>query len=262
MNRRANLWAIAAASLALAGAGVRADTLSPPGWINGSGNPQDNFTVTTATGSGTGAGIELGLRAKYRHNPATITPTGATPTYTVLAGPETNQTSGNNGSSTKTAWNYEYSINLNPDSAGSGYLMQSDIFANLTVTGPNGISSLPIDILHTPYTDDNTGYGITPGGSTAARHSIALGSDWLAQNSENPSFINFPVAGFNQNTTGTYTFKLEVGNVADKNVVLASDTIQVDVVPTPLPSTAFAGLGLLAGAGLLRGRRRQGRLTV
>jgi hypothetical protein len=253
MSRKAPLWAIAAASVvALAGAAAHADSLlSPPGWINGSGNPQDNFTVTTNNG------IELGLRAKYRHNPATITPTGTTPTYTVVAGPETNQTSGNNGTSTRTAWNYEYSINLNPKSEASGYLTLSQIFAKLTVTGPNGIPSLPTDILHIPYTDDNTGYGFASDGITPERHAVAMDSDWLAQNSENPSFGNFPVAGFNPYTTGTYTFTLEVGTTADG--VLATDTIKVDVVPTPLPSTALAGLGLLGGVGVMGGRRRRHR---
>jgi hypothetical protein len=37
---------------------------------------------------------------------------------------------------------------------------------------------------------------------------------------------------------------------------------QVSIASTPLPTSACAGLGLLAGAGLLRGRRRQGRQTA
>jgi hypothetical protein len=258
MSRKAPVWAIAAASVvALAGVGVNADTLSPPHWINGSGNPQDNFTVRTNTSEG----IELGLRAKYRYNPATITPTGTTPTYTVVAGPQTNQTSGGNGTSTRTAWNYEYSINLNPTGETSGFKTLSEIFANLTVTDPNGHSAT-VDVLDASYTTDNTGYGFASDGITPERHTVALDSDWLAQNSENPSFVNFPVASFfNQNTTGTSTFTLEVGNTAN-HVVLATDTIKVDVVPTPLPSTALAGLGLLGGVGVMGGRRRRHRQPV
>jgi len=244
MTRKVSFLAAVAASVVLVGASAQADTLSSPGWINGTGNPQDNFTVTTNNG------IELGLRAKYRHNPATIAPSGTT--YTVVPGLETNETSGGNGTSTRGAWNYEYSINLNPTNQASGYDTLADIFANLTVTDPNGNVSAPIDILNLPYTGDNTGFG--PGG----QHDPALLTDWLAQNSENPSFGNFPFI-YNANTTGLYTFKLDVGLKGGS--VLASDSIQVNVAAAPLPSAAFAGLGLLGGLGVF-GLKRRPRQTV
>jgi len=242
MTRKASLLAAVAASVVLAGVSAQADTLSSPGWINGTGNPQDNFTVTNT------GGIELGLRAKYRHNPVTIAPSGNT--YTVVPGLETNETSGGNGSSTRAAWNHEYSLNVN----GAG-LTLGDIFANLTVTGPGG-GPTTVDILNAPYTTDNTGFG--PGGEHDGPVIFALPTDWLAQNSENPSFANFPIA-YNPNTTGLYTFTLDVG--LKGGATLASDTIQVNVAAAPLPSAAFAGLGLLGGLGAF-GLKRRPRQTV
>ena len=74
-----------------------ANLASPPGWYNGTGNPNGGFTIDNENG------VEVGLRAKLRQNPGVIN--SPSNVYLVPAGPQT-------GSPTHAAWNYEFSINL------------------------------------------------------------------------------------------------------------------------------------------------------
>jgi hypothetical protein len=230
----------AAAALSLSVASVQAADVTP-GWYNGTGNPNGGFTVTTSNG------VELGLRAKYRHNPAVITPTGDT--YTVVAGPETNTTNGGNGTPSGTpraAWNYEFSINV-----GSANLLKN-YTTTLTITDPGGNTTTP-PINPLSYWADDT---------DQAGGSLDTAADYVAQNSENPAFGDFPLAGsYSLWTTGQYTFTLNVFDPSGGSPI-ATDTIHVDVVPVPLPKAAYAGLGLIAGLGVLGGlKRRQRKLA-
>ncbi len=157
--------------------------------------------------------------------------------YDVPAGPQLSSPS-------HAAWNYEFSIHLRP--GGIGTLTLSDIIATLTVTDPNGHTAQVDPLTH--WADDS--------------HYGSLGQDkpadptvWGAQNSENPIFADFPLAAFyNMNTTGNYTFTLDVTDKSSN--LLASDTIVVDVHATPAPATMWGG-GLMMAAmlGLAGGKR-------
>jgi hypothetical protein len=223
------------------------DVTSPPGWFDGTGNPNGGFTVAT-TDDGK---VEVGLRAKYRHNPNVINPSN-TGVYTVVPGPETSTTNGGNGpgAANRAAWNYEFSINTNPGNSANPTYTLSNLAIDFFITDPNGHSTAVNPITYWP---DNSGYG--PSG----RDNPAMGSDWVAQNSENPNFGDFPLAAFyNMNTPGTYTFSMDVYTTA--GVYLLNDTMKVTVVP--LPKAAYAGLGLIAGIGVLGGlKRRQRKLA-
>jgi hypothetical protein len=234
---------IAAGTITVAGAAAQASTVydanvSSPGWINGSGNPNGGFTVVQDNG------IELGLRAKYRQNPNVIH--SLDNNYSVVPGAQTNTTSGGNGAApTRAAWNYEFSINLNPTNATSGYLTLNDITAALTISDTHGHSATVNPLT---YWADNTGFG--PSGKTTP---AVAATDWLAQNSQNPAFGDFPLAAFyNMNAPDTYTFKLDVSG--PRGDVLASDTINVTVVP--VPSAAWGGLAMLGGLGVVTGVKR------
>ncbi len=215
-------------------------------WANGSGNQsaQGGFTI------GTENGIEVGLRAKYRQNPSVIdTPTDL---YVVTSGPETTATSGTGQSApTKAAWNYEFSIDLTPGGVSSG-LTLSSISANSLLT----ITNLTTGHFATynPFSTfpDNTGYGGTglTTDSSHNTHSPVVGTDVVAQNSENAIFGTLP--DYSLSGADLYEIKLDVIN--NDHVTLDSDTIDVQV--TPLPSSATAGLALIAGLGVAAAVKR------
>jgi hypothetical protein len=207
----------------------------------GTGNPNGGFTVDNESG------IELGLRAKYRQNGSVID--SSTNLYNVVSGPETLATSGGVGAApTRAAWNYEFSIDLQPKGVGS--LTLADITANttITVTDLTTSTTLLTGNLFGFFTDSTT-FGAGGATSHNGTTSTAAGatSDWGAQNSESPSFL----PGFNMNAPDLYQVTVNVVNSG--GTTLASDTINVQVAP--LPSAATMGLGMLAllgAAGLIR----------
>lgn len=214
---------ILAAAMALYGTAARADSLANT-FFPGHGDPQNNFTVVNDTTDD----IQLGLSAQQRGS--TAPPVGGL-SNTYFAQP-----------SSSYIWNFDFVIDTNPD--GKGTLSLSDLTANLSVTGPGGLSGSfdPLAVL-----DDNP-----------------IGSTTLAQNSENLKFSSLfepPVGtgspiGFNPDVPGDYTFTLTV-NAAGGGPLLATDTITVDVVP--LPSAAGMGIASLGAVGfglLLRKRFR------
>lgn len=230
--KRGMLMVTAVATMAGGGAtGAQAATaydadLASPGWYDGTGNPNGGFTVTTDNG------IELGLRAKYRHNPAVIH--SSDNNYTVVAGPETLATSGGNVSApNRAAWNYEFSINLGT----SGYTL-SNIIAELTISDLNAGTSITVDPL-THWSDNATSGNVG------------------AQNSQNATFGDFPLNAipgytFDMNAINTYTFTLDVRD--SSRTLLASDTINVNAVP--LPASAWGGMALLGVMGGFAGLKR------
>jgi hypothetical protein len=207
-------------------------------WYNGSGNGdvQGGWTVDTNNG------IELGLRAKDRQSNSVIdTPTDA---YVVQPG---------NQDATHALWNYEFSIDLEPN--GVGTLTLSDIIATLTVTDLNTSATNTVNL--STLAGDDSGFGTTNGTTGADRINespptlAAFAAGWGAQNSENPEFGNWPLGTFNSSLPQTYQFVLTVSNLSD--VVLATDTINVTVAPEP---STFIPLGILAFSLLVWRRRR------
>jgi hypothetical protein len=218
MNRFA---LVAMATVFAAGAGVaQASTVGnvTPGWGNGSGTANGQFTIETDSTTG----IELGLRAKLRQSPDLIAPVGDV--YSVPAGAQI-------GVPNRAAWNYEFSIYI-PATSG---LNLNTIHAELTVTDPNSHSATVNPLTQFP---DYTG---APGLI-------------VAQNSENPSFTGstgFPLdTYYNMDTPGNYIFTLAVygDNAGAKGDLLVSDSMTVAVAP--LPSAAWAGLGLMGAVAL------------
>jgi hypothetical protein len=196
---------------------VRADSLAS-GFVLGTGIPQNIFTVTDANG------LELGLAAHSRA-PSPVAAEGTDNVYYALAGVKSGDA----------LWNFDYSI----DTSEGSTLDLTGLNATLKVSGPITGTLDPIAI-----------NGVLVG-SPAAQSTV------LAQNSENLSFGVFGATGFDPTAVGTYTFTLDVTNKAT-GADLATDVITVNVVnalPTPLPSAAGMGFGMLAlvgSAALLR----------
>ena len=188
--------------------------LVPPGWYNGTGPVNGGFTVDTENG------VELGLRAKERQSATVID--SLTDLYLVQPGAEP-------GVPNRAWWNWDFSLNL--ESSG---LNLADVTLALTVTDLTNPASGNITNLLTFFGDNS------------------LNGTIGAQNSENPIFGSFPLAGsYNEFSPDTYEFDVTLTQNSN-SAVLATDTILVQVAPEP-GSIAFIASGL-AGL-LLLGRR-------
>jgi hypothetical protein len=213
-------------------------------WYDGTGNPQGGWTVDNSNG------IEVGLRAKYRGVNAVIdTPNNV---YEVAGGVQSG--------TSNALWNYEFSIDLQPNGVGSFTIADIANFTTLTVDDlTTGVSHT---ILLSALAGDDSGFGTTNGNTgpdriSEASNPAAFAAGWGAQNSENPAFGNWPLAGlqaFDPNAPDTYLIELKVKTSADR--VLATDSIEV--VVTPEPSAVILLATMVLGAFVLA-RRRQAR---
>ncbi len=210
-------------------------------WYDGNGNPQGGWTVDNSNG------IEVGLRAKYRQNPGVID----TPNDIYVVAP------GLQSGTSDAAWNYEFSIDLRPN--GVGTLTLADI-VNSTLTVTDITTGKTNTILLSALANDDSGFGTTNGTTGPDRISetgnpVAFGAGWGAQNSENATFGNWPLAalqGFNPNAADTYMFQLQVINNA--GLILATNDMEVQV--TPEPSAVILLATMILGAFVLARRRR------
>ncbi|HVX84742.1 MAG TPA: hypothetical protein VH253_07990 [Phycisphaerae bacterium] len=225
------LLTAAVAGMAIGAAGARgADTTVTGGFMPGHGDPQNNFTVATTT-DGT---VELGLSAQQRFTAPFVSDDNAG-TYFAVVG----------GHGIGSLWNFDFSIATTDGTS----LSSKNLTYSIDVTSSNSDFSAEINPLFLP---DNY-----PGGS-AVPGSLGVGQE--VQNSENLNFGDLNLAhtsGLFTSHTGTfdfneaenYTFTLTARDAAHQ--VVATDSITVDVVPTPLPSAAGMGLAVVGGLGVM-----------
>jgi len=244
------------AAIAAAATLANASDMVNPGVIFGSGNANGDFTIAT------GGGIELGLRAKRRYNSAGV-PDGVT-NYDGVDSYTFNPANGNPPAN-RAMWNFEFSINSDvAGTTGSNLAAFTYELAMFTV-GADGTDindALAFDPINTLYADHSIGDNST----TSATDSIAtnatnyadlITNNNVAQNSWNYGFFNGAgsgaLEGINPAAKGTYIVRLTAFDEAGLEII--STDIYVTVVP--LPTAAFAGLGLLGlGAGVRTIRRR------
>jgi hypothetical protein len=206
---------------------------NPPGIYFGTGNANAGFTVDTNNN------VEIGLSAVDRFA-GPITPSGNV--YNIPIGD-----SSHGGS----AWGVTFSINLQ---AGGDALTLGGVDAVLSLTdAATGFSETIPGFL--ALVADNTCYGAS-GVDTACSNT----TDFGAQNSD-PGSVMMALGdtNFSDLAPDTYTVTVSVygcnTNACETNL-LATDSIQMDVVPEPgtmlLLGSALVALGSLRGAGRRR----------
>ena len=221
--------AAAASAVSAAHAAVVYDTslADPPGFYNGSGNPNEGFTVNTA------GGIELGLGVNNRFV-GPVHPT-TTNVYDVAIGFSTFPIA---------KWNFEYSVNL-----GNSGLTLGDVKTLLTITNLANFQTISFDPFLIP---DNAHFD----GTTAFNGGGASASDVGFQNSENITYFSLLNPAFNWDpaANGSYLITLALFNAAGAPLLAVDEQINATPIPAALP--LFAG-----GAGVLGffARRRKGK---
>jgi hypothetical protein len=211
--------------------------LASPGFYNGSGNPNEGFTITNADGA------EIALGVLYRKSGPQVHPTGGGSTYDVKAGFYNFTTDFCLNACAK--WNIEFSLNLGADSGRH----LDDITTLLTVKNLSTGDVSSFDPL-TTFTD-NSGWN---GAKNVANGNEA--TDYGFQNSENLAFSEFAALNFNplENTSYLLTFSV---SLIGSNTPFAS--VEATINATPLPATLplfVGGLGVIRFAARRRRRRR------
>ena len=238
MKKQFGFAAAFAAAMALSGAAyagtVTNTALASPGYYNGSGNPNEGFTVDT---EGT---TEIGLGVLYRKSGPQVHPTSGS-TYNVSTGYYNYTVDYCTGSCAK--WNIEFSVNLGADSG----LKLNDITSLLTVKNLTTLASSSFDPLST--FSDNAGWN---GTKNTANSNLA--TDYGFQNSENLAFSEFAGLGFNPLENTSYLVTFTVNQVGGGQLASVQATINATPLPAALPLFA-SGLGALGVAGWRRKRK-------
>jgi hypothetical protein len=196
--------------------------------IFGGGNPNGGWQEVTDTDKN----LQIGLRAKERS-------TGST---------------ANNGAGNYTVaspWNYEFSVNVDPNNAGgvslasSGYTFLLNWDANAT---PINLSSMFNDNAYGNNSTSNGKYTLSnPNGGIegTSATSATLQSAWsLMQNSEREIWLGIPTDG------SGHTLVLSVLNQSGSIILDDSITVNGGFAPVPEPSTVLAGALLLLPFGV------------
>jgi hypothetical protein len=195
-------------------------SLASPGFYNGSGNPNEGFTVNTV------GGIELGLGVNNRFV-GPVHPTSSN-VYDVAVGFSTVPLA---------KWNFEYSVNLGNSGSTLG-----QVNTRLTITNLANLEAFSFD----PFTiPDNAHFD----GSTTHNGGGALPTDIGFQNSENLSFFPLgPAFGWDPAAAGSYLITLALVNEAGAPIFSVEEQINATPIPATLPlfATGLGALGLLA----------------
>jgi hypothetical protein len=220
--------------------------IAPPGYYNGSGNPNEGFTVNLDNG------IELGFGVQYRKTGPQVHPGTNSSVYQVntgvYTGPPADFCSG-----VCALWNFEFSVNLRAATPNAG-LTLADVNGLFTILNVANGQTLQFSPSIFP---DNAGYN-------GATHPNATGADWGAQNSENLSFFSSPLLigygptfGFNPLLDDTYIFTFTLTNQAgDPLGSLQATVIAGNGAATPLPAALPLFAGGLGVFGLIARRRK------
>jgi hypothetical protein len=236
---------VAAAAIGLtSGAGAQAATLfdqslASPGWFDGSGNPNGGFTVTTNNG------ITSAQRVKLRQDPLVIHSSNGV--YDVPTGPQPTSPS-------HAAWNYEFNIGCDSGSCPGGNLTALLGFSTMTVTDLTSGHTNTVSMLN--WLDDATWNGM-------AKSNLLDTTSFIAQNSENPIFGDFPLAAFyDENAPDVYRFTIDVkdgaGQILDTNTVWANASGVSFMPGVPEPATwAMMLIGFGAIGCTMRAKRKR-----
>ena len=237
----AGIAAASIASAAHAATTFNTSLVDPPGFYNGTGNPNEGFTVNEHDG------VELGIGVQYRVIGPQVHPT-STNVYNVATGVYVGP-----GTCVGCAkWNFEFSVNLQAFDGNAGlHLNQITPSVSILNVG-NGQSFTFNPFITTP---DNSGWN----GSVKNAASANLTTDFGFQNSENLGFGFYGFLGSDVNQNATYLITLSALQT-DGSVDLGSVQALIivgDGAQTPLPAALplFAsGLGVF---GFIAARRKR-----
>jgi hypothetical protein len=207
----------------------------PPGFFNGTSQPNAGFT----TNDDGGAVAALGVLYRYGN---AVHPAAGTSVYDVSSGFYTGPGGSCIGVCSK--WNIQYSLDLRP----LGLTIADLTSVTLTVVNLGTGGSVSFDPL-TTFTDNN---GWSAGGG---KDGSALGTDTIFQNSENLAFGEFSTGtlNFNPGDSASYLVTLSYSTDANEAVWSVDETINATPIPAALPLFA-SGLGAL---GLVAHRRKR-----
>jgi hypothetical protein len=225
-------------------AGAQAATLfdqnlASPGWFDGSGNPNGGFTVTNNNG------ITRAQRIKLRQDPNVIHSSNGV--YDVPTGPQPSSPS-------HAAWNYEFDIGCDSGTCPAVNLATLLGYSTMTVTDLTSGHTNTVTMLN--WLDDATWNG-------AAKSDLLDPAAYIAQNSENPIFADFPLASFyDENAADVYRFTIDVkdaaGDVLDTNTVWANASGLSFMPGVPEPATwAMMLIGFGAIGCTMRAKRKR-----
>lgn len=220
------------------------------GWYQGTGNPNGGFTLVQDDG------VEIALRAKHRQDPNVIHTSSNL--YQVQAGPQSPSVTN------RAWWNYEFGVDLSGTT-----LVLADVaqFSTMTIQDLTAGASNTVNFLNGDQPPgpgewnwvDYATWG--PSGEqqeTLANQAALFATNWGAQNSQNPVFGDFPLlynagglSGYTYNMYAAHTYRITIDLRDASNQLLASNSIDIQVVPEPA-SLTLMGVGLLTIAALRR----------
>ena len=232
----AGIAATAIASTAHAGTILNTPLVDPPGFYNGSGNPNTNFTVNET------AGVELGIGVQNRKG-TQVAPTIAN-VYNVNTGVFT---AANDFCLNVCAkWNFEFSVNLRAFDGNAGLLL-NQITPTLSIVNIGNGQTITFN----PFILDNSGWN-----GVAAQHRRSDNGFW--PRTAEPSFRHTPILNplFVHPTQMIPTVTLSVKTVMPRSRTVQALIVAGDGAGTrSRPHCRFAsGLGVF---GFIAARRKE-----